>query len=371
MSKQLRILGGLHRGAELPFAALEHYVIGSDAQCAVVLGDAGVAARHCVIAGDDYGATLRAIDAPVSVAGRDVRPGEVVSLDDFQLVRCGEAVLGVGPERGDWSAAQRALHAGTPVRLDVMGRLRRFNPYALFATLVFGLTSMIGLAYATLSDGAVELTHSHVEAARLWLQSVAPKGSELVVGVEDAPGRQLLLSGYVLSGQQLRTLAAAARASEFEPRLAVHAIDELTDSMGRLAQQSGLPCDPQHKGAGHFACASPVASDASAARLRMLARDVPGVQSLDVRVVAPVLAAAPPPVEQPAAQPPTPMQLTRKFAVLMFRDQRYLIGPYGERYVEGEQFDGFKINRIEVDKVLFEREGRAFEFHVAALRTAR
>jgi hypothetical protein len=55
----------------------------------------------------------------------------------------------------------------------------------------------------------------------------------------------------------------------------------------------------------------------------------------------------------------------------MFRNQRFLIGPYGERYTEGDQFDGFRINRIGVDKILFERDGREFEFYVAALRAAK
>jgi hypothetical protein len=53
----------------------------------------------------------------------------------------------------------------------------------------------------------------------------------------------------------------------------------------------------------------------------------------------------------------------------MWRNQRYLIGQFGERYREGEEFDGFKISRIGVDKIMFERDGKEFEFYVAALRT--
>ena len=66
-----------------------------------------------------------------------------------------------------------------------------------------------------------------------------------------------------------------------------------------------------------------------------------------------------------------PVRLTQKFSVLMWRNQRYLIGQFGERYREGEDFDGFKISRIGVDKILFERDGKEFEFYVAALRTSK
>ena len=54
----------------------------------------------------------------------------------------------------------------------------------------------------------------------------------------------------------------------------------------------------------------------------------------------------------------------------MFRNQRFLVGPYGERYHKGDEFDGFRIERIELDQVTFARDGRKFEFRVAALRTA-
>src|SRR4051812_8503208 len=98
-------------------------------------------------------------------------------------------------------------------------------------------------------------------------------------------------------------------------------------------------------------------------RLRTISRDVPGLRSLQVTVSPlPIAAAATP---APAAT--GPMRLTQKFAVFMFRNQRYLIGPYGERYLEGQQFEGFKISRIGVDQVLFERDGREFQFYVAAL----
>lgn len=364
MSKVLRVLSGLHRGAEVPLTTQERYIIGSNAESAVVLCDRGVAARHCVISADAYGWTCRALDAPLSIGQRELKKGEAASFEELELIRCGAVAFGVGPALADWSAAELALQ--TSPRRTPLRSLRQLNPLLTFATVIFGITCVIGLAYAALLDGDADLTPDHVEAARAWLRGVAPDGSELTIGVDHAANNELLLSGYVPYARQLQDLVKSSRTSKFNPRLDVYAVDEMTASMARLADLSGVPCEPQYKTEGHLACSVAVDSEANATRLRNAARDVPGLRSLDVRVVAapPAVAAAAP---APAANEEN-VRLTRKFSVLMFRNHRYLVGPYGEKYAEGEEFDGFKISRIGIDEVKFERDGREFQFYVAALR---
>ncbi len=367
MSKQVRILSGLHRGAEVSVAS-EHCVIGSDPECSIVLFDPQVAPRHCVLQADEFGLSCRALDAAISVDDRPVAAGEVAKLEDFSLIRCGQAALSIGPQNGDWSIAERALTTPRTKPMHAVRSLRQLNPYALFATVLFGITCVIGLAYAALSERPYELTQSRVEAARAWLKRIAPEGSELTIGAEAAPSNQLLLTGYVRDDAQLRSLLSATRGSDFAPRVEVYAIDEMTGSMERLLRLAELPCDLRYQGSGQFLCGEAVPSDTIAMKLRTIARDVPGLRALHVSVV-------PPPVVAQATPAPVvtsgPVRLTQKFSVLMWRNQRYLIGQFGERYREGEDFDGFKISRIDVDKILFERDGKEFEFYVAALRTSK
>ncbi|MET0534001.1 MAG: FHA domain-containing protein [Steroidobacter sp.] len=368
MSRQLRILSGVHRGAELALDDQERCLVGSAAQCSVVLFDSQVAPRHCLVQLDDFGLTCRALDAPVSVGERKVAVGEVAKLDDFVPVRCGEAAFAVGPENGDWTIAERALQPRKN-NLHAVRSLRQLNPYALFAMVLLGISGVIGLAYATLSDRPYELTANRIEQARAWLKQRAPVGSELTIGASTTSREELLLTGYVRTRQQADDLLSASRMSGFAPRVEVYSIEEMMDSMHRLSQLAQTDCQPQYQGSGQFACATAVSSEAIAGKLRMLAHDVPGLRALQVSVVAPpaaVVAAA-----RAEAPPEQPARLTQKFSVLMFRNQRYLIGPWGERYTEGQQFDGFKINRIGIDKIRFERDGREFEFYVAALRTPR
>jgi hypothetical protein len=91
----------------------------------------------------------------------------------------------------------------------------------------------------------------------------------------------------------------------------------------------------------------------------MLAKDVPGLRALDLRWLPPAR------VAQPTKLQPT--QITQRFAVLMWRQQRYLVNEHGKRYREGDEFDGFNIKRIELDRVVFARDGREYEFYLAAL----
>lgn len=367
MSKQVRILSGLHRGAEVTVASDEHCVIGSDPECSIVLFDPQVAPRHCVLQADEFGLSCRALDASVTIDDRQIAAGEVAKLEDFSLIRCGQAALSIGPPNGDWSLAERELTTPRAKPMHAVRSLRQLNPYALFATVLAGITCVIGLAYAALSDRTHELTPTRVEAARAWLKKIAPEGSELTIGADAAPSHQLLLTGYVRDDAQMRALLSATRGSDFAPRVEVYAVDEMTGSMERLLRLAELPCDLNYQGSGQYLCSEAVPSETVAMRLRTIARDVPGLRALQVSVVPPpAVAAAPSPASVVAGGP---VRLTQKFSVLMWRNQRYLIGQFGERYREGEQFDGFKIARIDVDKIKFERDGKEFEFYVAALRT--
>src|SRR5688572_24410344 len=109
MNRQLRILSGLHRGAEVSMGREERCVIGASAECSVVLFDAHVAQKHCVVQADAFGLSCRALDAPIRVGDREVAAGEVTRLEELELIRCGQAVLSVGSEKSDWSMAERAL----------------------------------------------------------------------------------------------------------------------------------------------------------------------------------------------------------------------------------------------------------------------
>jgi hypothetical protein len=369
LNRQVRILSGLHIGAQTSCDDTARYLVGSDPACSIVLCDEGVAARHCLIAIDEFGMTCRAVDAAVLVDGREVRPGQAVSIEDLQVIQCGPVTLSVGPVLSDWSQAGRAARSRRTSVLNSLGSLKRVNPYVLFAAVLICMSGLLGLAYEALSEAKAEATPVHLEAARAWLQAVAPRASELQMNIDNLAGRQLLVSGYVARNQDLTALVAESRQSAFRPRVEVYAADEMVSSVSHVAQLAGIACLPRYKGGGLMECTKPLDSNV-AARMQTIARDVPGLRSLEVHVATPVLAGwpavAPASATAPAASA-APAVITQKFAVLMYHGGRYLVDPYGQRYREGEEFNSFKIESIRVDEVTFERDGHEYAFRVAAL----
>lgn len=356
--RQIYVLNGLHHGATAELPDDGKVVIGSDFSSGVVLCDGGVAAAHCQISADRFGMSCRALNAPVAIDGRRISPGEIAALTEGQIVECGSAAFSVGAASTDWQRLQQRLAARTN-EAGAIGSLRKVNPYVLFATLLVGLTGVLSLTYAALSTPESADMPSRVDAARQWLGKIAPTGSELEIGIDQRNGRELLLSGYVPSNDHRIKLSDDAAASMFRPRVEVFATDEMLEAMSRMASLARISCEPEYRGGGKLACTHAIASEQEASRLRTLAKDVPGLRLLDLQVL---------PAAQVAQQPQTqPTQITQRFAVLMWRQQRYLVNELGKRYREGDEFDGFNIKRIELDRVVFARDGREYEFYVAAL----
>ena len=367
MGKQLRILQGLHAGAETSLESAGSYVIGADASCSVVLCDTNVAERHCAITHDAFGMSCRAVEADVAIDGQPLLSGEVRSLKDFQIVACGPVLFSVGPAEGDWSAVDRAAREHR-ASFDPVRSLKRLNPYALFASVLVGMMGLIGLAYAALSNDSENLAASRVEAARKWLLHVAPAGSELQIGLESPHAQGLVLSGYVAQSTQLKRLASASLRSGFEPRMAVYAVDEMMSDLSRISRQIGIPCEGRYRGGGQVVCANQIDTEANAARLKLMARDVPGLMVLEAELAPQAARVALAPVSVAETAPPV---ISQKFSVLISSKGRYLVNVYGKKYSEGEEFQGLTIKHISIDRVLFEREGRDFEFYVAALGARR
>ena len=72
----LRIVDGLHAGANRVLARDEMILVGSGDDCDIVLADDGVANHHALVTlvGGRY--MVRALDAPVHVGGTQVDPGD-------------------------------------------------------------------------------------------------------------------------------------------------------------------------------------------------------------------------------------------------------------------------------------------------------
>ncbi|QOW20340.1 hypothetical protein INQ41_04755 [Lysobacter ciconiae] len=92
----LRILAGLHIGANRVLGDQEMLLVGSGEDCDIVLSDDGVAPHHAMLLRNGNSLALRAIDAPAGFAGDPLYPGDPIELQLGAPVRLGDASFAVG-----------------------------------------------------------------------------------------------------------------------------------------------------------------------------------------------------------------------------------------------------------------------------------
>jgi len=329
-----------------------------------------VASEHCVIIADAYGLTCRALSSPVTVDGRVLRPGAVIEIADFQLVQCGVACLVVGPSSEEWPEADTYAARLTP-RARLSALMARWAPtrgraYALIGGMLAAMVGLVGLGYAALSEGSMNSTAARLQAAAQWLRQTAPKGSEL--HIRQGRHGHIILAGYVTTELQLERLAASARSSPFAPGVEVYATQNMVSSMSRLARLDNILCEPRYEGGGRIACGDEAPNETAAAKLRIAAQQVPGLTALDVDAIPPKpKQKRKRKIVKKQPKPTGPLRITRKFGVIISKGKPYIIGQYLDKYYVGDTFQGFKIDYIGLDRVIFERNGKKYSFYVAEM----
>ena len=98
----LRILSGVHAGAEAVLADEEEATIGSHDECDLVFEDAGLGERHIRLSVAGSGVRLNVLDMeqPVFVDGR--RIDDAADLEPYQVVACGLSSFALGPAGQQW-----------------------------------------------------------------------------------------------------------------------------------------------------------------------------------------------------------------------------------------------------------------------------
>lgn len=118
----LRLLSGIHAGAERALEDGETVVIGCGDDCDVILSDADVAVHHCLVGVRGGHMTLRAMDARVKIGTRVLPPGDPLPLPPFAVVTLGAATFAAGAH---WSERWRELavvSGGAPVKPNTASR---------------------------------------------------------------------------------------------------------------------------------------------------------------------------------------------------------------------------------------------------------
>ena len=123
---KMRVLSGLHAGAEAILAHDEETTIGSNDDCDLVLQDDGLGERHIHLNVADAGVRLKVLDLdqPVFVDGRKV--DQAADLQPYQVVTFGRSSFALGPAGQEWPNIKipdiKPIEPGNPGEQPPSGR---------------------------------------------------------------------------------------------------------------------------------------------------------------------------------------------------------------------------------------------------------
>lgn len=111
----LRVLAGVHAGAERKLQERSLLMIGSSDDCDIIFSDAGVAAHHCIVTRADGELSVRAVDAEVRIDDHVLHPGDPQEIKPFALLRIGATCFALGPHWSDrWQSLLSQIEATPP-----------------------------------------------------------------------------------------------------------------------------------------------------------------------------------------------------------------------------------------------------------------
>ncbi len=238
----LRIVDGLHAGANRVLARDEMILVGSGDDCDIVLADDGVANHHALVTlvGGRY--MVRALDAPVLVGATQIDPGDPVELSAVQQVRIGEASIAFGreddPAWDDFVTVFAPDDEQTPRRSALARRL----------PLIAGVAA---LSLASLAIFAAVLPASEQRGdprERLTALMAEHRIANLAI-VDGLDGRPTV-TGAIGSGAELDRLRAQLAAEKLDAQLQLRTGENIASDVAEMFRGHGIPVQARYVGNG-------------------------------------------------------------------------------------------------------------------------
>jgi type III secretion system YscD/HrpQ family protein len=372
----VRVLDGLHRGAEVAAGGRDLLVIGSAADCDVVIADDGVAPHHAAARLRADGIVLRALEGAVVCKGARVGAGATLRVPGCTPFALGDARLAIGERAAPYWALlegggcarpnaappQPIAPPAAPRRFDAAGARRR----AAIACLVAGAL-LIAVPLAAHRPAPA----TPAPEARLAAVLAALELNEVQM-LPLADGR-LVVEGVVPDHARHARLLAALEAFGHRvlPRLRVG--DALAQAVQEVFRVNGIAVEARYDALGVVAVSGIAAASARVAKVTEHAlRDVPGLASIRLEGVPeraprrPLVLAANDPA--PAAGAPAARRAApnaeamghgaRRITVVVQGEQPYVVTANGMRYAVGATLPhGYRIAAITGSSVRLERDG--------------
>jgi hypothetical protein len=360
---------GLHRGTAFVAPSSQGVLLGSSTDCDLVLMDEGVPARALSFFEQNGCLAAKVLDMGVQSAGIALPLGTEVFNEPSAMVRIGGAELRV-------ELLRRSVRQPLPQSAASSAPLEK-KPWLATGRHWVGVTlvglfmaATFGVVASAMNGSMMRNTRQSIHTLGDVLKPFNAQGAQLVAAKE--ADERSVVRGLVVDAAMRDKLEQSIRTSDLKAELQLHDVQQMSESLTRLARLNNHTCEAHHLGGGRFMCDAGVADTSLVARLQALPSQVPGVTSLEVHARAPepkpVVNKAPEPlkVEEPVTSPKLPV--IRHVAIS--ERARMAFDTEGRWLHVGDQVDGFKVTRIDFDKVELMQGKRRYSISISPIGMA-
>jgi len=245
----LRILSGVHAGAERRLDARGMLLIGSGDDCDIILGDSGIGVHHCIVTYADGAMTVRAVDADVVIDGRTQRPGDTAALPAFSTVQIGGSSFAVGPHWSErWqNVLQKTEQQGPVVPTTRRARGKSIALWLAAAMFVASAGALVLAQHDTRALPAKPSAASQEKQIKALIASPALAGLQ----VKPHPEGGFVIDGYAEHADELDALKAQLARSGLNATVAAKSGAQIATDIGEFFRMNNLHAQTQWNGKGH------------------------------------------------------------------------------------------------------------------------
>jgi hypothetical protein len=249
----LRVLAGVHAGAERKLQERSFLMIGSSDDCDLIFSDAGVAPHHCIVTRSGSEMSVRAVDAELRIDDQVLHPGDPQDIKPFTLVRIGGACFALGPHWSDrWQTLLSQIEPAPRPAASAEQTPPRQRSRAL--------TLMVALVLMGASAGALLLAQHNTRPP----PAPAPAGSREgeLRGLIDSAGYtglkvsprsdgKLSVTGYTERSEDLANLRAQIEQRGIKADVEAKSGPRIAEDVAEQFRMANMHAKTEWKGKGH------------------------------------------------------------------------------------------------------------------------
>lgn len=356
----LKVLSGVHVGAEMALHKGRSYSIGKDTNCDVILADSVLHPLHGEILVEDSSVLLTQKEGRVLLDG-ELQIEKQLPIQPFQVITLGTTHIAVGPKEGKWKSISlpsldHSLKYGSelpPEEYQEEEPKRSKWPLGAAAGVVGGVILVAVLYFIFASGEEEEEKGVAIQISQSMKEVTSILNSEQYSSLKAAPrGKKIFITGYLEQAEQMEILKEEL--GELPTILQIKTQDDIIASI-----QNSF---------SNFSFADRLTIESLGGKTFKIVGTVTGSQDLEKidETLSRVVGAGARILNEVEVKIPIPDVVIKVKSVRTGPDS-YIVLEDGKKYREGDRvLQDFVLKKVFLDKLLMEYKNNEFVYTFSA-----